>query len=77
MLFRRMRTVADPPEAYFTLDAPAWRDHTSDFLVYLKMQSKHRDKNCPVRMYTKLFEVEIGKIETIFRFLDALKRDKI
>jgi len=28
-------------------------------------------------MYTKLFEVKIGKIETIFRFLDALKRDKI
>ena len=22
------------------------------------MQSKHRDKNCPVRMYTKLFEVK-------------------
>jgi len=41
------------------------------------MQSKHRDKNCPVRMYTKLFEVKIGKIETIFRFLDALKRDEI
>ena len=43
----------------------------------LKAQSKHHQKNCPVRMHTKLFEVKIGKIETIFRFLDALKRDKI
>jgi hypothetical protein len=45
--------------------------------VDLKVQSKHRDKNCPVRMYTKLFEVKNGKIETIFGFLDALNRDKI
>jgi len=27
-------------------------------------------------MYTKLFEVKIGKIETIFRFLDALSAIK-
>jgi len=24
----------------------------------LKSQSKHRDKNCPIWMYTKLFEVK-------------------
>ena len=24
----------------------------------LKAQSKHRDKNCPIWMYTKLFEVK-------------------
>ena len=28
----------------------------SNFLVDLKVQSIYRDKNCPVRMYTKLFE---------------------
>jgi len=27
-----------------------------NFLVDLKVQSKHHDNNCPVRMYTKLFE---------------------
>jgi hypothetical protein len=26
--------------------------------VDLKAQSKHRDKNCPIRMFTKLFEVK-------------------
>jgi len=46
-----------------------------NFLTDLKVQSKHRDNNCPVRMYTKLFEVKNGKIETIFGFLDALNRD--
>jgi len=30
----------------------------SNFLVDLKAQSKHRDKNCPIWMYTKLFEVK-------------------
>ncbi len=44
----------------------------SNFLVDLKVQSKHRDKNCPVRVYTKLFEVKNGMNETIFGFLDAL-----
>ena len=29
-----------------------------NFLVDLEVQTKHRDKNCPVRMYTKLFEVK-------------------
>ena len=29
-----------------------------NFLVDLKVQSKHRDKNCPIWMYTKLFEVK-------------------
>jgi len=48
-----------------------------NFLVDLKGQSKHRDKNCLVRMNTKLFEVKNGKIETIFGFLDALNCDKI
>jgi hypothetical protein len=48
-----------------------------NFLVDLKGQSKHRDKNCPVRMNTKLFEVKNGKIETIFGFLDAPNCDKI
>ncbi len=30
----------------------------SNFLVDLKVKSKHRDKNCPIWMYTKLFEVK-------------------
>jgi len=48
-----------------------------NFEVDLKAQSKHHQKNCPVRMYTKLFENKNGKIETIFGFLEALNRDKI
>ena len=29
-----------------------------NFEVDLKAQSKHHQKNCPVRMYTKLFDVK-------------------
>jgi len=34
------------------------RNIAIQFLMDLKSQSKHRDKNCPIWMYTKLFEVK-------------------
>ena len=34
------------------------RNIAIQFLMDLKAQSKHRDKNCPIWMYTKLFEVK-------------------
>ena len=51
----------------------------------LKAQSKHRDKNCPIWMYTKLFEVkkwlnmnskqdkEYGKGDDITYYLKLLR----
>ena len=34
------------------------RNIAIQFLMDLKSQSKHRDKNCPIWMYAKLFEVK-------------------
>ncbi len=55
------------------------------FLIDLKAQSKHRDKNCPFWMYTILFEVtkwlnmnskqdkEYGKGDDVYYFLKLLR----
>ena len=48
-----------------------------NLLVDLKAQSKHCDKQHPVRIFVKFLNLKMGRFETILDFLNLLMRDQI